>query len=295
MPPRILQINDRTTGSEQVQSLFRQAQPPTAAVSKQMSSTQCQTEISLEFVAVCQVPEAPFGLIADARVGGTPVRALVDTGATINLIRSDVYSRLTAAPALRTYKGSLERADGRAVNVDGWITSNMELGSIDVEIEALVVPELKAEVIQCMRSLDEYDCSLDFHCDNLWTWPKEGSTVPLHYEPLRATSPGPSAVPDSQNPAEDVTETLPQQPTCGPGDLVEGWSDDEEDHFVQMISNGDEVDLQAQAERHLEEDVQKNLELAAGAERDRLRELTQRHVRPHRCRVGADELSDPSD
>ena len=58
---------------------------------------------------------------------------------------------------------------------------------------------------------------------------------------------------------------------------MEGWTDDEEDHFVQVISNGDEVDLQAQAERHLEEDVQKILELAApgvaGAERDRLREL----------------------
>ena len=102
MPPRILQRNDRTTGSEQVQSLFHQTQPPTEAVSKQMSSTQCQTERSFEFVGVCQVPEAPFGLIADARVGETPVRALVDTGATINFIRSNVYSRLTAAPALRT-------------------------------------------------------------------------------------------------------------------------------------------------------------------------------------------------
>ena len=48
-----------------------------------------------------------------------------------------------------------------------------------------------------------------------------------------------------------------------------------------MIRNGDEVDLQAQAERHLEEDVQKILELAApgvaGAERDRLRELIRSH------------------
>ena len=62
---------------------------------------------------------------------------------------------------------------------------------------------------------------------------------------------------------------------------MEGWTDDEEDHFVQVISNGDEVDLQAQSVRHLEEDVQKILELAApgvaGAERDRLRELIRSH------------------
>ena len=101
----------------------------------------------MEFVGVCQVPEAPFGLIADARVGGNPVRALVDNGDTINLIRSNVYGRLTAAPALQAYKGSLKTADGRAVKVDGWITTNVELGSIDDNIEALVVPELKAEVI----------------------------------------------------------------------------------------------------------------------------------------------------
>ena len=235
----------------------------------------------MQFVGGCQVSEAPFGFIADARVGGTPVRSLVDTGATINLIRSDVYIRLTAAPALRTYKGSLETADGCAVNVDGWITTNLELGSINDDIEALVVPELKAEVILGMQSLMEYECSLDFHCNNLWTGPKEGSIFPFHYKPLRATSPGPSAVTDSQNPAAYVTETLPQQPTYGPGDLVEGRTHDEEDHFVQVISNGDEVDLQAQAERHLEEDVQKILELAApgvaGAERDRLRELIRSH------------------
>ena len=237
-----------TTGSEQVQSLFHQPQPPTRQFLNRFLVPSAR-----------QVLEASFGLIADARVGGTPVRALVDTGATINLIRSDVYGRLTAAPALQ-YNLSLETADGRAVKVDGWVTTNLELGSIYDDIEALVVPELKDEVILGMRSLKEYECSMDFHCDNLWTGPnEEGSIVPLPYEPLRATSPGPSAVTDSQNPEADVTETLPQQPTYGPGELVEGWKDDEEDHFVQVISNGDEVDLQAQAERHLEEDVQKIL------------------------------------
>ena len=104
---------------------------------------------------------------------------------------------------------------------------------------------------------------------------------PLALRTTTAHVPGPSAVTDSQNPVADVTETLPQQPTYDPGDLVEGWTDDEEDRFDHVISNGDEVDLQAQTERHLEEDAQKILELAApgvtGAERDRLRELIRSH------------------
>ena len=168
MPPRILQRNDKTTVSKQVQSLFHQPQPPPPQFLNRCPVPSARREIN-GVRWRNQVPEASFGLKGDARVAGTPVRALVDTGATINLIRSDVYSKLTAAPALRTCKGSLETANGRAVNVDGWNTTNLELGSIDDGIEALVVPELKAGVILGMRSLKEYECSLDFHCYNLST------------------------------------------------------------------------------------------------------------------------------
>ena len=184
MPPRILQRNERTTGAEQVQSLFHQPHPPADMVSKQVSSTQCQTETSLEFVGVGQAAKAPLGLTADVCVGGTPVRALVGTGATIILIRSDVYSKLVAAPP-PTYNGSLETADGRAVSVDGWVTTNLKRGSIDDDIETLIVPELKARLNPAMRSLKENECALALHGDSLWTGPKEGPIVPLHYEPLR--------------------------------------------------------------------------------------------------------------
>ena len=76
-------------GTEQVQTLFHQTTPSQLEEPKQLTSIQCQTESSLEFVSVCRVPEAPFGLIAEAILGGLPVKELVDTGATINLILSD--------------------------------------------------------------------------------------------------------------------------------------------------------------------------------------------------------------
>ena len=99
--------------------------------------------------------------------GGGSVKALVDTGATINLIRSVTYDGLREPPSLKPYYGSLQTADGRHVAVDGWTTMNLKLGSIDDDIEALVVPELKAEIIIGLRSLKQFQCSLDFHCDNL--------------------------------------------------------------------------------------------------------------------------------
>ena len=66
--------------------------------------------------------------------------------------------------------------------------ANLELGSIDDEVEGLVVPELKAEMIIGLRSLKEHEYSLDFQCDNLWTGRKEGSIVPLQYKKLKVTS-----------------------------------------------------------------------------------------------------------
>ena len=125
--------------------------------------------------------------------GRTSVKALVHTGATINLIRSVTYDGLREHPSLKPYYGSLQTADGRHEAVDGWTTMKLKLGSIDDDIEALVVPELKAEMIIGLQSLKQFQCSLDFHCDNLWTGLQEGSIVPLHYEPLTISSSQPEA------------------------------------------------------------------------------------------------------
>ena len=104
---------------------------------------------------MCQVLEVPFGLIAEASVGWTSVKALVDTGATINLIRSVTYDGLREHRSLKPYYGSLQTADGRHVTVGGWTTMKLKLGSIDDDIEALVVPELKAEMIIGLRFLKQ--------------------------------------------------------------------------------------------------------------------------------------------
>ena len=211
------------------------------------------------------------------------------TGATINLLRSEVYHNLTTAPPLRPYKGTLETADGRQVGVEGWVTANLNLGSIDDEVEALVVPELKAEMIIGLRSLKEHECSLDFRCDNLWTGRKEGSIVPLQYEILKVTS-YPKHPPEDDNywdvsSSHSTPLTEPHTPLGGSnvessyaiGDVVEGWPPVSQDHEVQGMQEEGSMDFQVQAKRHLDEDIEKILELAApevtGTERDRLKQL----------------------
>ena len=67
------------------------------------------------------------------------------------------------------------------MDVEGRITTNLNLGDIDDDIEALVVPELNDHMVLRLRSMNEYKCCLNFCCDELWTGPTEGSEVPVRY------------------------------------------------------------------------------------------------------------------
>ena len=164
----------------------------------------------------------------------------------------------------------------------------LKLGSIDDDIEALVVPELKAERIIGLRSLKQFQCALDFHCDNLWTGPQEGSFVPLHYEPLTISSSQPEATQGVDDPQGLLSSSEPPdtnsaatgdvwQPSQSPTDSEESGHEYDEHHDVCATSENGSIDLQVQARRHLDEDTEKILELAApgvtGTERDRLADL----------------------
>ena len=70
-----------------------------------------------------------------------------------------------------------QTADGRGMNVEGCITTNRKLGEIDDDIEALVVLELKNQIVLGLRSMKEYKNYLNFGCDKLWT----GSTERLRF------------------------------------------------------------------------------------------------------------------
>ena len=108
-----------------------------------------------------------YGAVTDALVGGTCVETLLDTGATTILIRSEVARSLKDKPEIRPYEGQLLTADGRGMNVEGCITTNLKIGEIDDKIEALVVPELKNQMVLGLQLTKEYRCCLIFGCDKL--------------------------------------------------------------------------------------------------------------------------------
>ena len=108
---------------------------------------------------------------------------LLDTGATTDLIRTDAARRMVDAPTMERYIGRLETADGQIMAVNGVVRTRFKLGDIAEEIEVLVVPKLKAEMVLGLRSMKEYQCSLVFSRgeDLLWTGTREGSMVPIRH------------------------------------------------------------------------------------------------------------------
>ena len=96
-----------------------------------------------------------------ARVGACE-QTLLDTEATTNLVRSEVAINLGDKTDIRLYKDHLEAADGRGFKVDGCITSILKTGGIDDDIETLVIPGLKNQMILGLRSMKEYRVCLVF-------------------------------------------------------------------------------------------------------------------------------------
>ena len=138
--------------------------------------TKQNSRTRIERVGISHDVSDPRGAVVNACVGGTHVEVLLDTGATTDLIRTDVARRMVDAPTMERIVGRLETADGKIMAVDGIVTTRFKLGDIAEEIEALVVPKLKAEMVLGLRSMKEYQCSLVFSRgeDFLWTGTREG-------------------------------------------------------------------------------------------------------------------------
>ena len=69
--------------------------------------------------------------------------------------------------------------------MDGCINARLKLGAVDKDLDMLVVPKLKAEMVFGVQSLKENWCTLAFSHDEdfLWTGTKKGFKIPIRYLP----------------------------------------------------------------------------------------------------------------
>ena len=134
-------------------------------------------------------PEKRTGSITvTGEVNGAPIEILVDTGASTNMIRSSTFDQLKEPRKLMRYRGLLEAADRRYVNVTGSATIHLKMGGIDDECEVLIIDGLKMEMILGLRDLQKHNCVIDLQINQLWTAPVESAIIPLKSGKLWGTS-----------------------------------------------------------------------------------------------------------
>ena len=109
--------------------------------------TREQHQAHIKRVGISHDIYGPRGVVVDACIGRTQVETLLDTGATTDLNRTDVAQDILDSSEIERYRGRLETADGQEMKVDACITARLKLGAVDRDLDMLVVPKLKAEMV----------------------------------------------------------------------------------------------------------------------------------------------------
>ena len=141
-----------------------------------MPKTTAVSEIQ-EFVKLGETASSGQGVVKDVRpqqvivlqrggsltvtgqIEGHPVRFLVDTGATITLVSTRVYSKLFGS-ILRPVDFTVYQADGEPMATKGHMTCQITLGPLKV-LQDVVVADLQEDAILGMDFLLSNDCKLD--------------------------------------------------------------------------------------------------------------------------------------
>ena len=116
------------------------------------------------------------------------------------------------------------------------------MSDIAEEIEALVVPKLKTEMVLGLRLMKEYQCSLVFSRgeDFLWTATREVSMVPIRHlthRPSLPHEPG-GQIKGDHNPRTDMRKRLIAKITAAvesPDEMLEGWPTSYDYHSIIVV------------------------------------------------------------
>ena len=123
--------------------------------------------------------------MVDVIAGGMAVRALIDSGATTNLLYIGAYKRMPNPPLTTIFAGNLLLTNGKKTPVVGRTKLKVKVGSINDERPVLVLDETNPVLIIGSRTMEEFRCSLDFDSNQFWTGKGEGSAVPVEMIPLQ--------------------------------------------------------------------------------------------------------------
>ena len=86
-------------------------------------------------------------LSCEAYVKEVKANALIDTGAAVSLVSSEIVNKMKNKPALLEADLVISQADGSQMEIDGKILCSVEVGGIQAKHTLYVAPELCTELI----------------------------------------------------------------------------------------------------------------------------------------------------
>ena len=221
--------------------------------------------------------------ITRVKVAGKEVDALLDTGASVNLINLNALYELDRFPELERYDGRLETADGRQMAVVGRARVRIVVGAIDEEVNFLVMHDVNPTIILGLAFMNNHKSNLDFNTKQFWTGPGEGSIVGFRVEQirrirgLRETEPEePSKNSNADQISGDGVEEQKPEVSIGHEEIPHQQSDDTENQEADRVRVVQEPRVETTPTTcfpTLEQDVEKILALSAENVTGREREV----------------------
>ncbi|OWZ12504.1 putative membrane protein [Phytophthora megakarya] len=134
---------------------------------------------------VCTVGR--FEASSSGYIDHLPVRMLADTGATLNLVDSAVLTRIgkTSYP-LYPYEGRVSSSSGHALHIEGWTHLPIQLGTLELTLEVLVVGKLHIEAILGVDALGAFGALIDV-ANRSMLLQRSGETLQLGVEAIENT------------------------------------------------------------------------------------------------------------
>lgn len=142
-----------------VESNYGPKAPRPASVSA--AKTRPEEEVKQPSVAFNRPSEA--GMYAVVCIGGTEIKMLVDTGATVTLLSERAYNKVqqsNGTSAIDKVKQEIMTAEGRSLKVLGKIVANIQLGDREY-LSQIVISDITVDGIIGLDFMTEHKCSLD--------------------------------------------------------------------------------------------------------------------------------------
>ena len=115
-----------------------------------------------------QVASTGAGLFADCKINNIPAQCLIDTGATLTIMSTQVWENIRpfSSATVESYDGNVFTASGDPVKILGKTTVFIEIGGIHCS-SSIIIADIDLSIILGLDFLKRHNCQIDVAANSL--------------------------------------------------------------------------------------------------------------------------------